>query len=239
MNYPVEEQLMSWARIAGLLIILLMAGCAGMDRASQGEPPKTGVTQEKTPAPEPQQAVVPLEKAVATAPAQTAPKQDVPVAVEPVVPSAAPPTTVSAKQSAVKPEAPAAKPPAQAPTDPAPKMESRAPGTEKPPAPPPLDLTSLEKRLKETDAIGVFTKLTLKNQIDDLLDRFRAHYEGKSKTTLSALRQPFDLLILKVLSLLQDREPSLAKAILASREAIWSILSDPAKFQSVVVQNRV
>ena len=117
-------------------------------------------------------------------------------------------------------------------------MASRAPGPEKPPAPPPLDLTALEKRLRETDAIGIFTKLTLKNQVDDLLDRFRAHYEGKARTSLPELRQPFDLLILKLLSLLQDRDSSLASAILASREAMWGILSDPAKFQRLVVQNR-
>jgi hypothetical protein len=117
-------------------------------------------------------------------------------------------------------------------------MKSSAAVPEKPPAPPPLDLTSLEKRLRETPAIGVFTKLTLKNQVDDLLDRFRAHYEGRTRSTLPQLRQPFDLLILKVLSLIQDRDSSLANAILASREAIWSILSDPAKFQNLVMQNR-
>jgi len=33
-----------------------------------------------------------------------------------------------------------------------------------------------------------------------------------------------------VLSLLQDGDPSLAAAIVASREAIWGILSDPVKF---------
>jgi hypothetical protein len=232
MSHRVEEQLMSWVRIAGLLIILLTAGCAGIDRASQGEPPKTGVTQEKTPAPEPQQAAAPLEKAVATTPAQTAPKQGGPIAVEPVVPSAAPPTTVSAKQSAAKPEAPAAKPPAKAPAspaskEPAPKKESAAP-----PAPP-LDLASLETRLKETNAIGVFTKLTLKNQVDALLDQFRGYYEGRIRTTLAQLRQPYDQLLLKVLSLLQDSDPPLARAIAQSREAIWGILSDPNKFKSI------
>jgi outer membrane biosynthesis protein TonB len=231
MSHRVEEQLMSWVRIAGLLIILLTAGCAGMDRASQGEPPKTGVTQEKTPAPEPQQAAAPLEKAVATTPPQTAPKQDVPVAVEPVAPPAAP-TTVSTNQSAAKPEAPAAKPPAKAPAspaskEPAPKKESAAP-----PAPP-LDLASLETRLKETNAIGVFTKLTLKNQVDALLDQFRGYYEGRIKTTLAQLRQPYDQLLLKVLSLLQDSDPPLARAIAQSREAIWGILSDPNKFKSI------
>jgi hypothetical protein len=38
---------------------------------------------------------------------------------------------------------------------------------------------------------------------------------------------------MKVLSLLQDGDPSLAKAISSSREAIWDILSDPQKFSKI------
>ena len=91
----------------------------------------------------------------------------------------------------------------------------------------------METRLKETKAIGVLTKITLKNEIDDLLDQFRAFYQGRLKTTLAELRRPFDLLVLKVLSLLQDTDPALASAIVASREAIWGILSDPAKFAAI------
>jgi hypothetical protein len=91
----------------------------------------------------------------------------------------------------------------------------------------------LETRLKETTAIGVLTKIALKNQIDDLLDQFRAFYQGKLKTTLAELRRPYELLLLKVLSLLQDTDPMLASALVASREAIWGILSDPAKFATI------
>ena len=98
------------------------------------------------------------------------------------------------------------------------------------PAAPTLDLASLEQRLKDTRAIGVFTKLSLKNQVDDLLSLFRAYYARKSAASLSELRQRYDLLLLKVLSLLQDADPSLASAIASSREAIWGILSDPQKF---------
>jgi len=220
------------ARNAGLLILLLTAGCGGMDRPSQGEPPKTGATQEKAPAPETQQAAAPQEKAVTTTPAQTAPKRDVPVAVEPVVPPAAPPAAASPSQSAAKPEAAAAKLPAQAPAPPAPKEPAPKKESAAPPAPP-LDLASLEKRPKETDAIGVFTKLTLKNQVDSLLDQFREYYQGRVKTTLAQLRQPYDQLLLKVLSLLQDSDPPLARAIVESREAIWGILSDPDKFKNL------
>jgi hypothetical protein len=103
----------------------------------------------------------------------------------------------------------------------------------KPPAPPPLDLKSLETRLKETSAIGVFTKVTLKNQVDDLLDAFRAYYKGQAKSTLAELRRAYDQLVLKVLALLQDADPPLAAAIASSREAIWGILSDRTKFANV------
>lgn len=108
--------------------------------------------------------------------------------------------------------------------------EAEAPA--KPQGPPPLDLKSLETRLKETKAIGVLTKLSLKNQVDDLLAQFREFYRGKLNITLAELRRPFDLLLLKLLSLLQDADPTLAAAIVASREAIWGILSDRARFAS-------
>jgi hypothetical protein len=39
----------------------------------------------------------------------------------------------------------------------------------------------------------------------------------------------FELLLMKVLSLLQDRDPALAHDVSASREAIWAVLTDPRK----------
>jgi hypothetical protein len=108
-----------------------------------------------------------------------------------------------------------------------------APPVVKPAEAPPLDLKSLEIRLKETKAIGVFTKLALKNQIDDLLERFRAHYQGRIRTSLVELRRSFDMLVMKTLALLQDADPALAGALASSRESIWGILSDPAKFATI------
>jgi hypothetical protein len=101
------------------------------------------------------------------------------------------------------------------------------------PVAPTLDLKSLETRLRETSAIGALTKLSLKNQVDDLLDQFRAYYKGALKTTLAELRRPYEMLLQKVLSLLQDADPPLARAIVASREAIWGILTDPVKFSTL------
>ena len=93
-----------------------------------------------------------------------------------------------------------------------------------------MDINSLEQRLRDTRAIGVFTKLSLKNQVDDLLGQFKDFHRGRIPPSLTQLRERYDLLLMKVLSLLQDGDPSLASAVSGSREAIWSILSDPQRF---------
>jgi hypothetical protein len=100
-------------------------------------------------------------------------------------------------------------------------------------ASPTLDLAGLEQRLRDTHAIGVFTKLSLKNQVDDLLDQFRGFYKGQIKVPLAELRQRYELLLLQVVTLLQDADQQLANAINSSREAIWGILADPKTFAKI------
>jgi len=154
------------------------------------------------------------------------------VPVPPASPAApAPPAPSSTNPSIAKAAPPSTKPAAKSPA-PAPSAPKKEPDVARPSAPP-LDITSLEQRLKDTKAIGVLTKITLKNQVDDLLDQFRAFYQGKLKTSLAELRRSYELLVQKVLALLQDSDPSLATAIVASRDEIWGILSDPAKFATI------
>ena len=229
---------MSAALIVGLLFVLLAAGCAGLERVPPGEPPQIGVTRGAPVAPEPvAPPPQPMNKGSTPEPPQAAATESRTVAVQPIDPPAAPSVTPSTGQPAAKANSPAPKTPAKlgappVPTERVPKKESAAPAPVKQ-APPPLDLKSLETRLKETEAIGVFTKLALKNQVDDLLDTFRAFYQGRLKTTLAELRRPYDLVLLKVLALLQDTDPPLAAAIVASREAIWGVLADPDKFATL------
>src|SRR5262249_45583458 len=102
-----------------------------------------------------------------------------------------------------------------------------------PAGPAPLDMKALEQRLRDTSAIGVFTKLSLKNQVDDLLQQFRAFHGKQSNATLGDLRQRYESLLGKWLGLLQSGDPDLARAIAASREAIWGILTDPRKFATL------
>lgn len=98
-------------------------------------------------------------------------------------------------------------------------------------ADPALDVEALKARLRDTHAIGVFTRLALRNQVDDLLDQFRAHHQSGQKADVTSLRKPYDMLVLKVLAVVQDGDPPLARAIAGSCEAIWSILADPDQFK--------
>jgi hypothetical protein len=249
-----KERLMSAIRIVAPLLLLLTAGCAEVQQTRPPtDAPPVAVAVESS-------ATRPAEESVAVVPSSDA-KTESPIAKAPAKPPAeaqkqsitpAPakketsPVTVAVKPSAIHPaeksvakaassdakaESAVAKVPAKPPAEP--RKESATPTPVKKEGSPPLDLTALETRLKETKAIGLFTKIALKNQVDDLLDQFRAYYQGKIKTTLAALRQPYDRLVLKVLALLQDGDPALAREIVTSREAIWGILADPAKFATL------
>jgi|LauGreDrversion4_2_1035121.scaffolds.fasta_scaffold02078_14 hypothetical protein len=165
----------------------------------------------------------PPDDKVAITPAPAAPPATAPQAppaprVAPIV--AAPPIEQQ------KPDKPAAKAPVKPAVVLPPKPQAATPA----PATPTLALDTLEQRLKDTPAIGVFTKLTLKNQVDDLLDRFRAYYGGRGGLTIPQLRQHYEQLLAKVHGLLKDGDPALASAVVNSREAIWGVLTDPAKF---------
>ena len=205
------------------LSVLLLAACAGARPEGAVAVPVIAAVV----APEAAQDGAPATPAAIAAPAPAAQ-----VAAESAAkgkpPAAAPSHPPIARESPVhKPMRPVVMPAAVAPPVTSPAVTSPAVATS--PVAAQLDLVSLEQRLRETRAIGVFTKLSLKNQVDDLLDQFRAHYRSAGPPALSALRERYDLLILKVLSLLQDGDPALARTIGSSREAIWGILNDPTK----------
>jgi hypothetical protein len=237
--------------IAGLLLLAALVGCARLKPSSPGAAPSNVpvvVPQASETVPSAAgQPVGSAERSEASAPTAQPPSATLPARVDPApssvaavespdaaatqsevraVGSSAAGAKASGHSRPVQPSAPAegtTRPPRQA-------IVATAPG--KLPTPT-LNLASLEQRLRDTHSIGVFTKLSLKNQVDDLLNQFRAFYRGQSKASLDELRQRYDLLLLKVLTLLQDGDPSLAAAISSSREAIWGILTDPAEFAKI------
>jgi hypothetical protein len=98
-----------------------------------------------------------------------------------------------------------------------------------------LDFKSLVTRLRKTKAINLRAKVAVKQQSDDLLERFRAYHTQHGTTTLADLRRSYDLLFHDLQSLLQDADPPLARDIDRSRAAIWDVLADPRKFSMSVL----
>ena len=130
------------------------------------------------------------------------------------------------KPSPTPPAAPA--PPAPAPA-PAPEPAPAPPAPATPAAEAQLSLEDLGARIKATPAIGTFSKLALKNDIDDLVSDLRSYHEAK-KGDLGDLHQRYEALVLKLLALLEDDEPELALALAKSRDDIWSRLVNPVEF---------
>jgi hypothetical protein len=152
-------------------------------------------------------------------------------APEPAAPE--PPAEAPAPSGPPTPAPPAADPaPAPAPTpEPTPVPEVPKPASEVPkPAPEPaISLEELGERIKATPAIGTFSKLALKNDIDDLVDALR-EYHATRHGDLDDLHQRYEALVLKLLALLEEDEPDLALALSRSRERIWTRLVDPVEF---------
>ena len=67
------------------------------------------------------------------------------------------------------------------------------------------------------------------------LDEFRKYYQGNSRIDMAELRRSYNLLLMKVLSLLQDEDKKLSSAIVSSREAIWDLLADPKRFATLKI----
>ena len=206
---------MSAARTIAILLFALATGCAGVKEA----PPD--VTARSGP--------------LAVDPSPVGPKQEAAVSGEAEAAATAPPAPPSGSQGAAKATPRPATAPAKVSASPVaieqPRKKEDPPAVTRNPEPP-LDVAGLTTRLRDTDAIGVFTKLALKNQVDDLMKQFRTHHQS-GQPSVASLRQPYDMLVLKVLSVVQDKDPSLARTISESREAIWGILADPEKFNKV------
>ncbi|TBR15601.1 hypothetical protein [Rugosibacter aromaticivorans] len=234
-------------RIIGILFFSLAAGCAAVKEVPPSVMTQTGPVvadlsldgsnQDRAVAAEPLRSEAREEATVALAAPPAGLRQPVMISGEAigVEPVAGAPTQPWSRRAA-KAAPPLAKTPAKVFISPVTidqprKNEDTLPVARK--LEPPLDVAALKARLRDTNAIGVFTKLALKNQMDDLLKQFRAHYQSGQKTSVASLRQPYDMLVLKVLALVQNSDPSLARTISGSREAIWGILADPVKFNSI------
>jgi len=87
-----------------------------------------------------------------------------------------------------------------------------------------ISLDELVERLKKTEAIGFLTKLAIRSDVMDFktsVDTYRK--KGTLKKSIGHLRDHFDGLLLKIMTLL-ERDPDLSRDIHLARESIWKSL---------------
>ncbi len=93
-----------------------------------------------------------------------------------------------------------------------------------------VDFDDLIKRISDTKAIGVLTKLSLKRDIDGFEADLEAYHAGGAASSLEQLHERYDLLVHKLVGLLQDKDPDLASDITRARDPLWARLADPDEF---------
>ena len=96
-----------------------------------------------------------------------------------------------------------------------------------------MDLDALTERLRKTDAFGLFTKLELKSQVEDLLEEVEDYHESRNSLTISQLKEHFNMLVMKLLVLLENDDPDLHREIAQARPALWTTLADPNQFATI------
>ncbi len=101
-----------------------------------------------------------------------------------------------------------------------------------------LDLESLERRLKKTDSLGLFTKLVLKAELDELLEDFGQHHSGRGDDGLEPLMARFESLVSRTLMLVRKGDAVLFRTLAASRGALRTVFSDPEKFAAAMGQTK-
>lgn len=89
---------------------------------------------------------------------------------------------------------------------------------------PELGLEQLVARLKQTEAIGFFTKLAIRSDVFDFKESVETYRKREMfEENAELLRGRFNGLMLKILALL-DSDPALSRDIHLARDSIWKSL---------------
>jgi len=94
-------------------------------------------------------------------------------------------------------------------------------------------LGEVERQLWETATIGTLTKLSLKSELESLLEAFSRLHLGDGEHELSHLIRRFDLLLIRTLGLLRSQDPALVGLLREIRPEIVATLSHPDRYARV------
>lgn len=92
-----------------------------------------------------------------------------------------------------------------------------------------FDLGALETKIRNTDAIDLFSKISLKYEISSLIDEMARAHETRNAAGFTGQRARFERLIDRTVVMLSKGDIVFAKEVEDSREALWRFLNSPEK----------
>jgi len=96
-----------------------------------------------------------------------------------------------------------------------------------------VNFEMLEKRIRKTSAIGGLSKLKLSGDINKMVADLKTYHAGDSPHTLEQHREQYDLLYMKVVSQVQDKDPELFNQLCNAWDPIWAELQDEENLKKV------
>jgi hypothetical protein len=97
-----------------------------------------------------------------------------------------------------------------------------------------FDLEALVDRISHSKALGFFTKLSLKLDIDGFLKMVKEYHDkGGAEETLEQLHERYEVMVHKLVVLLQNEDEELVESIEDGRDKLWARLADAKKFAGI------
>ena len=96
-----------------------------------------------------------------------------------------------------------------------------------------FDLDQIINRVTSSKALGFFTKLSLKKDIDGFLADVKKYHDGRGDLTLDQLHEQYDALVHNLVTLVQNKDEELVRYIDDGRDKLWGMLADHEKFATL------
>ncbi len=97
-----------------------------------------------------------------------------------------------------------------------------------------VDLAELKTGLRQTGALGIGDKLSLKANLEGLIEDLGSFHKGDRGESLFALKARFSQLFDTTLAKVKAGDPTLFEKLTASRAGLWALFSHPKTFQAAL-----
>lgn len=97
-----------------------------------------------------------------------------------------------------------------------------------------ISIEAMQKMLRRAEGIGLWTKIKLERRINRFTEDFYWYHKGANGKSLLQMRERFNALHSRVVTLLQARNPGMSKQFSDARDVLWFAYRNPGAFTGSV-----